>query len=628
MQANSSSSALALAGTLRHASDDQLAMLLAAREIRETGIRDFFDLAEALLDPAAVQKALGRVDRATLITISVFGERGPSTIADAAAALTARAAPTDRIADHVAVGLRLALLSEDAGLVAPYDAVTLQLRAWPTIGLPDYDTLVSTPAPATLEPVSAVDMRFTDHVAAERAFTTTSCVAELVAEITREPARELAKGGIALPDSKRLAAAMNVDLDEVPALHSIAARAGLLALDSGQWMVTSDSAGWTAGSWGQRWAGLAGAWLDRLPTDIRQLLADRAHAVWGERLEEYVGWLFPAGGEWMSDRMRVYTRDAGLLGITANHTPSTPGARLLADGQTIAAVAMTALFPTEVDKVYLQHDLSIVSPGPLATALDVRLRTMAEAEGRALASSYRVSGASLNRALASGETAATVRAFLTGISLTGIPQPLDYLIAETAARFGLLRVGALDGNAAQSGSREHGSRSYIRSEDGALLGTLVVDHALAPLGLTRTGPTRVISRFDRDLVFWSLTDARYPAAAENAAGKVVVLHRRNAAKTMATTATNPARLLIERLRLGASSNDQSNDEAWLSRQLDLAIRNKLALTVTVTMPNGSTVDYQLEPTSVAGGRLRARDRRADIERTLPLTSIASVGPAE
>ena len=45
------------------------------------------------------------------------------------------------------------------------------------------------------------------------------------------------------------------------------------------------------------------------------------------------------------------------------------------------------------------------------------------------------------------------------------------------------------------------------------------------------------------------------------------------------------------------------------------------------MPNGDDVDYQLEPASMGGGRLRARDRKSDIERTLPLSSIVSVGPA-
>jgi hypothetical protein len=45
------------------------------------------------------------------------------------------------------------------------------------------------------------------------------------------------------------------------------------------------------------------------------------------------------------------------------------------------------------------------------------------------------------------------------------------------------------------------------------------------------------------------------------------------------------------------------------------------------MPNGKVVDYRLEPASVSGGRLRARDPLSEIERTLPLSSIAAVSDA-
>lgn len=626
MPATSIGSALALAGTLRASSDEQLAALLAARELRENGIRDFFDLADALLDADSVHRALGRLDRPTLVTITVLAT--PLTRADAAAAIESLGGDPAALEQHLAAAVALALVADDGTHVAAYEAVTERLRTWPELGLPSPEELASAPAPAFLEVVSDASSQYIDRVAAEHAFATTSAIAELVAELAHEPARELAKGGIALPDTKRLATVMGVELGLVPVMQSIAVRAELIALEGGHWMTTELSADWVTGSWGERWAGLAGAWLDRLPPDIRSLLAGRSHSAWGERLDEYVAWVFPAGGEWMADRVRVYTRDAELLGITAETTPSTPGATLLAQGREAAAGAMSALFPTPVESVYLQHDLSVISPGPLASALDARLRTLADVEGRAIASSYRISAASLGRALATGETEQSLREFLSAISLTGIPQPLDYLITETAARFGLLRVGALDGSESQPGEVDYGARSYIRSEDGTLLGTLVVDHSLAALGLTRTGHNRVVSRFDRDTVFWALTDARYPAAAEDSRGRVHTVRRKAPARAHVAAPTAPTRALIEKLRLGSADTGVSTDDAWLSRQLDLAIRNKLALTVTVEMPNGSTIDYQLEPASVAGGRLRARDRKADIERTLPLSSITEVGPAE
>ena len=612
----SNDSALVLAGQLRTLSDAALAELLTAREIRGTGIRDFFDLADALLDPAAIQHALGRLDRSTLATLAALGELGPVTEADAATHLTTLGADAALLPERLATAARLALLTQHLGRWVVPASVAEQLQLWPSLGLPSLHELVSLSAPAALSPVSGVDVKFTDHVASENAFQTTTSIAELIATLDLESARELARGGIALPDSKRLAAAMGVDLDRVSGLLDIASRAGLVALDSGRWMPAEASRAWMVDSSGERWALLATAWLERLPVDIRTILRERAHAVWGERLEEYVAWLFPAGDDWMRDRVRVYTRDAELLGITADNVPSTPGAALLASGADAAATAMAALFPPEVAEVYLQHDLSIVSPGPLAPPIDARLRTMADVEGRALASTYRVSTASLSRAMAAGETESSMRGFLGGIALTGIPQPLDYLLTEAASRYGLVRVGATPEG-----------RTYVSSTDGTLLRTLVVDHSIGSLGLVRSGD-RLESRYDRDLVFWALSEARYPVAAENAAGEIVTLARRQASRITAAAATDTTGALIERLRVGSSADPDVTGKAWLARQLDVAIKGKVGLTVTVRMPDGSDVDYQLEPASVGGGRLRARDRRSDIERTLPLTSIVAVAPAE
>jgi Helicase conserved C-terminal domain len=613
----SNDSALALAGQLRSLSDGQLAELLGARELRESGIRDFFDLAEALLDPESVQHALGRLDRPTLTALAALSELGAATARDVAAKLTALGAPNSTLDEHLADAERLALVTSHARLYAVPDSVTQQLATWPELGLPTLDELATVSAPTPLAPVSKVDAKFTDHVAAEHAFSTTTEISELLATLQHDSARELARGGVALPDSKRLASAMGVDLDRVPGLLEIAARAGLAALDTGRWMPTAASTGWLSGSSGERWSLLAGAWLQRLPADIRGILASRAHATWGERLDEYVNWLFPAGGERMHDRVVVYTRDAELLGITADHIPSSPGVALLVDGAAAAAPVMSALFPPEVEQVYLQHDLSIVSPGPLAPRIDARLRTMADVEGRALASSYRVSTASVYRAMAGGETADSIAQFLKGISLTGIPQPLAYLLGEAAGRYGLVRVGAVEDGA---------NRSYVSSTDSTLLRTMLVDHSLAALGLQRAGG-RLETRFDLTVAFWTLSEARYPVAAENASGDIIVLERRQASRATPPSAGATAITLVEKLRLGSSSDPEVTGKAWLARQLDVAIKGKVAVTVTIRMPNGSDIDYQLEPASVAGGRLRARDRKADIERTLPLSSIVSVGPA-
>ena len=622
------SDTLSLATRLRAMDDAQLAAAIRVREIHPAGIKDFFDLAEAFLDRASIQQVLTRLDRETLAVLSTIGqlteETGPPAATDVStrlSAISSREVSAAVVSNRVAAAAALLLLEVESHRFTAYGSVRDQLRSWPAFGLPSLADLTAESAPAALEPLPNVDHRFIDRLGAERAFTAITAITELLVEVERDPARELAKGGVALPDSKRLANAMSVDLESVAIFLTVAHRAGLVAQETGSWMITDSGGAWLLRSTGARWATLGSAWFERLPADIRTLLGERTHALWGSGLRGYIDWLYPAGGDWMDERIGAYTRDAELLGITANQAPTGPGSLLLADGIQPAEEAMTALLPAEVEQVYLQHDLSVVAPGPLTPRVDARLRSLADVENRALASSYRVSTSSINRAMAAGETAESILEFLSSISLTGIPQPLNYLIGEASSRYGQVRVGTLT-------DVRPDARCYIRSDDELLIGTILVDQSLSSLGFERISATRAESRFTLDVVFWSVSDARYPVAAEDARGEIVELRRQRHAKSVSASGVDSVAALIERLRLGGEPEDEETGQAWLVRQLDVAIKAKIPLTVSVTMPNGTLVDYQLEPTSVAGGRLRGRDNRAAIERTLPLSRIAGISPAK
>ena len=154
---------------------------------------------------------------------------------------------------------------------------------------------------------------------------------------------------------------------------------------------------------------------------------------------------------------------------------------------------MAAYLPAEIDRVYLQADLTAIAPGPLAPALDLRLRVIAVRESRAQASTYRFTAESVGAGMTEGETAASIREFLADLSLTGIPQPLDYLIESTAARHGLVRVRTDDAT----------GRTRVESPDAGLLETIAVDQALRPLGLlVLEGDDALSSRVARDAVYW------------------------------------------------------------------------------------------------------------------------------
>ncbi|GAB2520106.1 helicase-associated domain-containing protein [Paramicrobacterium agarici] len=611
--------ALLVATHVRSLSDDELSRLLHARGVSDDPrIADFFDLAEKLLERQSVERALRACDRRMLLALSAAAElRSPHTLAELTsfvASLGAGEETAEEVADGLARAGTLGLVVVDDH-VHSLDAVGSALDEFRNKGLPPTAALADHP-PTALNVVTDTDR--IDSLAGERAFTTTTAAGEFVTELLRAPARELGRGGLALPDARRLATATGIEFESVGAVLRAAAAAQLLALDGRNWAPTQHGLNWLELSTADRWMALASAWCTAIPDEIRPLLSARCDARWASTLREKARWRYPLGGERVSNRVDALVTQAELLGIVADDTLSRAGAELLEGHPDAAATHLRSTLPREVSQVYVQDDLSVISPGPLVPSRDSRLRVMADIESRSQATTYRFTRASIDRALGAGEDESSIVAFLTDLSLTGIPQPLRYLISDVAAHHGLLRVreSIIDGRAT----------SIIRSSDDDLLETLTVDQNLASLSLRRMGRGLLESRFSRDLVFWALQDARYPVSAEDEHGELVRVSRHHVAEPSVDSEPDLSEF-VSRLRDSVKGTSAHPDDAWLIRQLELAVRSRSTVIVAVAMPGGETVELSLEPTGLAGGRLRGRDSTADVERTLPLASIRSVSPA-
>ncbi|RFA07223.1 hypothetical protein B7R21_13420 [Subtercola boreus] len=594
------SDTLALASRLQTESDDALISLLESRNLSGRDLRDFFDLADALLRPESVMDALSHLDRPTLALVAEGGVR----VADASPPLLDAAAAM--------------LLADVDGVLQPYDSVRAVLEGWPAAGLPSISDLAGVEAPTAPPAPSSVERDGTDRIAAESAFETTVAVTELTNALATLPARELAKGGLAVPDAKRLAAATGQPPETMNVILRVARIAGLAARENSSWFATPYSREWMLLPLAERWGRLASAWLSALHENVRDVLCRRIDSTWGENLTEYLEWLYPAGGEGLSRQIAEFTVDAERLGIVTAGFASSAGTALLCENEAAAIHQVELLLPPEVDTVYLQHDLTIVAPGPLKPEIDATLRQLAQVESHSIASSYRISQGSIARALSAGFTADSIRSFLASIAPGGIPQPLEYLIAESSARYGLLRAGALE----QLGADQ--PRSFVRSDDISLLHTIAVDANLTSLDLLFEGANRLTSRYDLDTVYWMLVDARYPVIAEGADGNPVALNRLHVAEPRRHITNEVAEQLVNRLRGSGVRPGADTAEAWLVRQLDVAVKGKTPVIVTVRLPNGSEVSFPVVPTSIGSGRMRGTDQKAGVERTLPLASITQV----
>ena len=125
---------------------------------------------------------------------------------------------------------------------------------------------------------------------------------------------------------------------------------------------------------------------------------------------------------------------------------------------------LSAALPAAVDEFLLQPDLTAVVPGPPTPSCSASSALAADLESTGGASVYRISPASLRRALDAGRTGADLQRFFAEHSRTPVPQALEYLINDVATQHGRLRAGA--------------ATSYLRCDDVALLDRVLTDPAL------------------------------------------------------------------------------------------------------------------------------------------------------
>jgi hypothetical protein len=152
------------------------------------------------------------------------------------------------------------------------------------------------------------------------------------------------------------------------------------------------------------------------------------------------------------------------------------GIRAAEDAPADRVVAtLDALLPAPIDHVLVQADLTVVVPGPPEPALAAELALLAESESRGGAGVYRITPATVRRALDAGYVAADIHALLRRRSRTPLPQALEYLIDDVARKHGGLRVST--------------AGAYLRGDDEALIGEVFVDRRLTGLSLRRLAPT-------------------------------------------------------------------------------------------------------------------------------------------
>ncbi|MCZ2402595.1 helicase-associated domain-containing protein [Paenarthrobacter sp. Z7-10] len=312
-----------------------------------------------------------------------------------------------------------------------------------------------------------------------------------------------------------------------------------------------------------------------------------------------------------------FLAEAELLGLTGSGA-LTPEGLALAHGQPEdALVLLRTSLPRPLAHVLLQADLTAIAPGYLTPELSAELALLAQAEGQGPATIYRFSAASLRRALDAGRNGAQILEFLANHSATGIPQPLSYLVEDTAARHGRLRVGS--------------AASYLQSDDDAMLAELLQAPMLAHLGLSLLAPTVLVAKAESREVAVALREMGLAPAMADAAEAIV---RISAPAPSSALPLVPRQALAEadveaQLAALRSKPSQAPASTEAAPQLGMevlrkAIRLKKLVSISIVDGSGNQEHQVLVPLSVSGGRVRVYDPHREMERVVSIHRVMDV----
>ena len=580
---------LQVAASLRQLTDQELRQLIIARSVNSANLRDFFDLAEAISNQKSINSAISALPRSLAMTM---------------AALAAGDEPTqDAHRKLIKLGL-----ADSTGLFFAVAESFAKLRLNARPALKPVDELTASQATISSECGLA-------------AFETMQALTELVFDLEQRYVREVGKGNVGLPDIKRLANHLKKSNEYAREIFNLAKIAGLMALVDGRWQLGRFAPTWLGSEpkeqirhlW-ECWLGLVGEsanaeLVDALSFDQPANRLGALCAPIGPIFES----VYPFANAAIGSKIATLEALTSLIGLSSLGCTAPWFAKAIGNDIEAALAEIEAVLPAAGARLICQADLTLISTGPLPIKTEIELRRFAEIEMIGMASTYRLTPLSITHGLETGLKEADIRDLLQKLSSANLPQPIDYLIRESVARFGRLAVRASDA----------GGGSRIDSADPILLTEILNSAELKAFALFREIDESVASRFEPEVLYFGLREAGYPAIRLDAKGQIISpLRVISAATDQVKTDSildDVARMRAEETKVGSELADDD-----IQRKIQLAIKNKARALVTVATNSGEQITFTLEPVGIANGRLRAKDKKADIERTLPIASIISV----
>lgn len=397
---------------------------------------------------------------------------------------------------------------------------------------------------------------------------------------------EKTRTGLKASDAKQIAEKLKWSSGDLQTRFRLANHCGLLAEHAGRWVASEKAQRWLELSRADAFALLITACWDLPKLNLSEL-----------RITDQISLQYP-----LLDQSKLSLLQYGAsLGLLDRDQPR---AAVLANGLSGVIRAAVAELPKTQQKLIVQGDLTIICPGPIDAGLQRKLDSFANSEDLGLACRFRLTSLSVSHHLESGGEMREIKEVLESATAAALPQPVGYLLDETAQRFSLLKV--IEAN-----------QTDIVADDAILLTQISNERSLSHLALKKsTG--RLSSGASQELVYFSLRDAGYAAVMVDGEGKVISPRFSSPATELADQSQLRARAVA--LQGGERA---SADRGDVTRQLEFAIKNKLQVQLKIEI-DGKPTELTLTPLGLANNRLRGRDEAKQAERTLPLGRISSV----
>ena len=495
---------------------------------------------------------------------------------------------------------------------------------------------------------------------------------ELVLEtLGATPVPELRSGGLGVRDVKRLTKVTGIDEGRLGLILEVASAAGLIAVGMPEpephdgagpyWAPTVAADRFVESPTASKWHLLASTWLD-LPgrpslvgnrgpdgkpyAALSDSLFSTAAPLDRRLLLDVLMGLAPGAGvdataasqamTWRRPRWAVRLQpgpvgdlltEAHAMGLVGRGAITTPIRALLAGAAPDDVIkAMDKVLPEPIDHFLLQADLTVVVPGPLQRELAEQLAAVASVESAGAAMVYRISEASIRRALDTGRTAVELHALFARHSKTAVPQGLTYLIDDVARRHGQLRVGM--------------AASFVRCEDAALLAQAVAAPATEEVEMRLLAPTVAVSQAPISEVLNALREAGFAPAAEDSTGTIVDIRARGARvpapprrrayrPTPSPTAQTLGAIVAVLRKVAATpSSSMRLDPTVAIAELQSAAHQQASVVIGYVDPAGVATQRVVAPINVRGGQLTAYDPASGRVREFAIHRVTSVVSAD